>query len=160
MRVARYFETDIAPTPELSGSALVDVSGALVGMNAVGPVRGSLVTVPVTALASIVRAIVAHGRVRRAKLGVALQQVELPAKAAARLGARRGLIVLGVAEGGPAERAGVLVGDILLSVAGTKVERVEELQALLDESRIDTETSVELHRAGAEATLALRPEAR
>lgn len=160
LRLARYFETDILPTPELTGSALVDASGALVGINAVGPGRGSLVTLPVTALASVIKAIVEHGRVRRAKLGVALQRVELPAKAAARLGSRQGLIVLGVAEGGPAEQAGVLVGDILLAVGGAKVERVEELQALLDESRIDAETSVELHRAGAEATLLLRPVAR
>jgi len=160
LRLARYFETDIAPTPELSGSALVDASGALVGINAIGPGRGSLVTLPLAALASVVKSIADHGRVRRAKLGVALQRVDLPAKAAARLGARQGLIVLGLAENGPAERAGVLVGDILLAVGGTKVERVEELQALLDESKIDAETSLELHRAGAEATLTLKPVAR
>jgi S1-C subfamily serine protease len=160
LRLPRYFETDIAPTPELSGSALVDAGGALVCINVVGPVRGSLVTLPLAALTSVVKAIAEHGRVRRAKLGVALQRVELPAKAAARLGARQGLIVLGLAEGGPAEQAGVLVGDILLAVGGTKVERVEELQALLDESKIDAETNLELHRAGAEATLTLRPVAR
>jgi S1-C subfamily serine protease len=160
LRLSRYFETDIAPAPDLSGSALVDASGALVGINAVGPGRGSLVTLPVAALSSVVKAISEHGRVRRAKLGVALQRVDLPAKVAARLGPRQGLIVLGLAENGPAEQAGVLVGDIVLAVGGTKVERVEELQALLDESKIDAETNLELHRAGTETTLVLRPVAR
>lgn len=159
-RFARYIETDIAPAPALSGSALVDASGALVGVNAVGLVRGALVTLPASALAPMVAAIVRHGRVRRAKLGVALQRVELPAKVAAERGQPHGLIVLGVAPGGPAERAGILVGDVLLAVAGNRVGRVDELQGLLDESRIDAETSLDLWRAGATASVTLRPEAR
>lgn len=159
-RFERYIETDIPPSPALSGSALVDATGALLGMNAGGLVRGALVTLPVSALAPIVSAIVSHGRVRRAKLGVALQRVEVPAEVAARRGQPHGLIVLGVAPGGPAERAGVLVGDVLLAVGGTRVARVDELQAVLDESKIDAETSVELVRAGAETSLSLRPEAR
>lgn len=158
--IARYFETDILPVPDFAGSALIDATGALVGINAPGPVRGSLVTLPVAALATIVQALVAHGRVRRAKLGVALQRVALPAATATRHGTSQGLIVLGVAAGGPAERAGVLVGDIVLAVDGTKVQRVEELQAVLDETKIDVETRVELVRAGTEATLVLKPEAR
>jgi S1-C subfamily serine protease len=159
LRIARYVETDIVPTPGLSGSALVDATGALVGVNATGLVRGVLVTLPLSALAPVVDAIVAHGRVRRAKLGVALQRVELPAAAAQQFGRKRGLIVLGLAAGGPAERAGVLVGDVLVAVAGTAVERVDELQAVLDASKIDQETSVELVRAGAATSVVVKPEA-
>jgi serine protease DegQ len=159
-RFERYIETDILPAPALSGSALVDATGALLGINAAGLVRGALVTLPASALAPIVGAIVSHGRVRRAKLGVALQRVEVPAPVAAQRGQPNGLIVLGVAPGGPAERAGVLVGDVLLAVGGTRVARVDELQGVLDESKIDAETSIELLRAGAETSLNLRPEAR
>jgi len=158
-RVERYVETDIAPAPGLSGSALVDVSGALVGVNATGFVRGVLVTLPVSALAPVVGSIIAHGRVRRAKLGVALQRVELPAGVAGQIGRKRGLIVLGLAAGGPAERAGVLIGDVLVAVAGTAVERVDELQAALDESKLDQDTSIELVRAGAVTSIIVRPEA-
>lgn len=158
-RITRYVETDIVPTPGLSGSALVDASAALVGINATGFMRGVLVTLPLAVLAPVVDSIIAHGRVRRAKLGVALQRVELPAALAGQLGRKRGLIVLGLAAGGPAERAGVLVGDVLVAVAGTAVERVDELQAALDESKIDQETSVELVRAGAVTSVLLKPEA-
>jgi S1-C subfamily serine protease len=157
--VPRYIETDIAPTPGLRGSALIDASGALVGVNATGLVRGVLVTLPVSALAPVVAAIIAHGRVRRARLGVALQRVELPAAAAQQFGRRRGLIVLGLAAGGPAERAGVLIGDVVVAVAGTAVERVDELQAVLDDSKIEKDTSVEVLRAGASASVVVRPEA-
>jgi len=159
-RFERYVETDIMPAPGLSGSALVDATGALLGMNAAGLVRGALVTLPASALAPIVASIVSHGRVRRAKLGVALQRVEVPATVATQRGQSQGLIVLGVAPGGPAERAGVLVGDVLLSVGGSRVGRVDELQSVLDESKIDAETNIELLRAGAETSLSLRPEAR
>jgi len=158
-RVERYVETDIPPTPGLSGSALVDANGALVGVNATGFVRGVLVTLPLSALAPVVDSIVLHGRVRRAKLGVALQPVELPAAVAGQLGRKRGLIVLGLAAGGPAERAGVLVGDVLVSVGGSAVERVDELQAALDESKIDADATVELVRAGGVTNVVVRPEA-
>lgn len=158
-RITHYVETDIVPTPGLSGSALVDASGALVGINATGFVRGVLVTLPLSVLAPVVDSILAHGRVRRAKLGVALQRVDLPAALAEQLGRKRGLIVLGLAAGGPAERAGVLVGDVLVAVAGAAVERVDELQAALDESKIEQDTSVELVRAGAVTSVVVRPEA-
>jgi S1-C subfamily serine protease len=159
-RIERYLESDIAPTPGLSGSALVDATGALVGVNATGLVRGALVALPASAVTRVVDAIVAHGHVRRAKLGVALQSVELPGAVAERRGKDRGLIVLGVAPGGPAERAGVLVGDVLLAVAGSAVGRIDELQSVLDEGKIGADVAVELLRAGAETILTLKPEAR
>lgn len=160
VEVERYVESDIAPAPGLAGSALVDASGALIGVNATGVVRGVLVALPGGAVSRVVDAIVAHGRVRRAKLGVAVERVELPQAVAARRGARRGLIVLGVAPGGPAEQGGMTLGDVILAVGGKPVERVDELSAALDENAIGVELAVEILRAGAEQTLNLRPEAR
>jgi S1-C subfamily serine protease len=156
----RYVESDVAPAPGLGGSALVDASGALIGVNATGVVRGVLVALPSGAVARVVDSLVKHGRVRRAKLGVAVERVELPSAVASRRGKRRGLIVLGVAPGGPAEQAGVLLGDVILSVGGEAIERVDELTSVLDENKIGVELPVEILRAGAELTLGVKPEAR
>ena len=158
--VERYIESDVAPVPSLAGSALLDASGALIGLNATGVRRGALVALPSASVARVVAAIVAHGHVRRAKLGVLLQRVELTTALSERRGQARGLIVLGVAPGGPAERAGLLTGDVLLTVAGTRLGRVEDLQSALDESTIDHDVTVELVRAGAESSVTVRPEAR
>jgi S1-C subfamily serine protease len=159
-RVDRYLETDIEPAPSLSGSALLDPEGGLLGLNATGIRRGALVTLPAATISRVVDAIVQHGRVRRAKLGVLLQSVELPSKSAETRGQARGLIVLGVSAGGPADRAGVLTGDVLVTIAGSRVGRVDELASALDETKIDNDVSLELVRAGQELTLSVRPEAR
>jgi len=159
-RVERYLETDIEPVPSLSGSALLDAEGGLLGLNATGIRRGALVTLPAATVSRIVDALVQHGRVRRAKLGVLLQSVELPSNVADRRGQPRGLIVLGVSAGGPADRAGVLTGDVLVTIAGSRVGRVDELATALDEGKIDIDVPVELVRAGQEITLNVRPEAR
>jgi len=160
VRVERYVESDIAPAPGLAGSALIDASGALIGLNATGVMRGVLVALPSSAVTGVVEAIAAHGHVRRAKLGVAVERVELPEAVAARRGALRGLIVLGVARGGPAEQAGLLLGDVILGLGGQAVARVDELSGVLDEGKIGQELPVEILRAGSERTLSVKPVAR
>jgi len=160
VRVERYVESDIGPAPGLAGSALVDASGALIGVNATGVMRGVLVALPGSAVSRVVDAITAHGHVRRAKLGVAVERVELPEAVAERRGARRGLIVLGVAKGGPAEQGGLLLGDVILTLGGQAVERVDELSSALDEGKIGQALALEILRAGSEQTLSVKPEAR
>lgn len=159
-RFDRYVETDVTPAPGLAGSALVTVGGELVGVNAVGLARGTLVTLPARNVARIVESLLLHGRVRRARLGVALERVELPRSVAERLGRRRGLVVLSVVEGGAAEQGGLMLGDVLLAVGETPTERVDALESALDENAIDVEVPVHVLRAGAETHLVLKPEAR
>jgi S1-C subfamily serine protease len=159
-RVGHYIEPDVAPEPGLSGSALVNAAGELVGVNAAGLVRGSLVTLPAETVAQLVEAMTRHGRVRRARLGVGLERVELPRIQQERLGRRRALMVISVLEGSPADRGGLLLGDVILSVQGQAVERVEELQSALGESAIDVALEVGLLRAGVEQRVTLTPEAR
>lgn len=158
--VERYVESDFSPAPGLSGSALVSAAGELVGVNVAGLVRGSLVTLPAATVHTIVGAIAEHGRVRRARLGAALERVELPRTLAGELGQRHGLLVLSVLEGGPAERAGLSLGDAIVALGGASVERVDELQALLTEQAIDVPVDVKLVRAGSVLTLGVTPEAR
>jgi S1-C subfamily serine protease len=159
-RFDRYIETDVAPSPGLSGSALVDASGKLVGLNVAGLARSALVSLPAAGVARIVDALVAHGRVRRARLGVAVERVELPRAVADRVGRRRGLLVTSVVEGGPAERGGLFIGDVILAIGETATERVEDLRSALDEAAIDAEVDTRILRAGEEKRLVLVPEAR
>lgn len=158
-RVERYVETDIAPAPGLAGSALVGAAGELIGVNLTGLVRGQLVTLPAANVAPIVDALVAHGRVKRMRLGVALQRVELPRALAERLGQKNGLVVLSVLESGPAERGGLLLGDVILAVGGERVERVEDLQGRLAEHAAGSELALASLRAGEERAFTLTPEA-
>lgn len=159
-RFERYIESDIAPTPGLAGSALLTVSGELVGIGSTMLARGALVTFPTASVGRIVSALVTHGRVRRARLGVALERVELPRSVAERLGRRRALVITSVVEGSAAERGGLLLGDVLLAIGGKPVERAIDLQSALEEGAIDVEVPVDLLRAGAEQRLLLVPEAR
>jgi S1-C subfamily serine protease len=159
-RFERYVETDITPSPGLSGSALVSSSGRLIGLCATGLARTVLVSLPAGGVGRIVDALLAHGRVPRARLGVAVERVELPRGVAERVGRRRGLVVTQVVEGSPAERGGLLLGDVILAIGATPTERVEDLRSALDEASIDAEVSAELLRAGDEKRLVLVPEAR
>jgi serine protease DegQ len=159
-RVERFVESDIVPAPGHSGSVLVDADGALIGVNAAGFSRGSLVALPVSAVGAVVDAIAQHGRVRRARLGVGLERVALPRAIAEKRGQERGLLVTSVLEGSPAERGGVVLGDLILGVSGRPTERVDDLMSALGEGAIGVALPVELLRAGAESKLTLEPEAR
>lgn len=147
-RFERYVESDIAPTMGLAGSALVDAAGNLLGINSVSLARGRLVTLPVQSVDRIVEAITTHGHVRRARLGVSVQRVELPQTLADELGRRFGLIVLGVQAESAADSAGIALGDVLLKLGPMKLQRAEELQGVLEADVIDTSLSVEFLRAG------------
>jgi serine protease DegQ len=159
-RIERFVESDIVPAPGHSGSVLIDADGALIGVNAAGWSRGSLVALPASAVRAVVDSIVQHGRVRRARLGVGLERVTLPRSIAERRGQARGLLVTSVLEGSPAERGGVVLGDLILGVGGRPTERVDDLMSALGEGAIGVPLPIELLRAGGESKLTLEPEAR
>jgi len=156
-RFERYIESDVSPLPGLSGGPLVRASGEVIGLNSAGLLRGKLVTLAAEGVARIVETLVEHGRVRRARLGVAVQRVSLPRELAARRGQAQGLIVLSVEPDSPAEVSNVRLGDVLLALGGTRLTRVEELQAALDPERIGEDHALEILRAGDELTLSIRP---
>lgn len=159
-RFDHYVESDVTPTPALLATALVTVSGELVGVNAPGLARGALVALPAAGVSRIVDALLAHGRVKRARLGVALERVELPRVLADKLGRRRGLVIVSVVEGSPAERAGLMLGDVMVALRERPTERVDDVYDALDESAIDADVHVDIFRAGAEQRVLVKPEAR
>lgn len=152
-RFERFIESDIAPSGGLAGGPLIDAAGELVGVNSVSLARGRLVTLPVESVARIADAITAHGRVRRARLGVSVQRVDLPSATATEVGRKAALIVLGVQPKSAAEAAGVGLGDVLLELGGVALESSEDLQSALDGDGVQRPLPLEVLRAGRRTTL-------
>jgi S1-C subfamily serine protease len=147
-RVDRWLESDVALHPGFSGSLLVDVQGRAIGLNTSGLARGHATALPTPTVRRVVTAILAHGRVRRGYLGVATMPVRLAAALETELGQPTGLLVSSVEAGTPAEKAGFLIGDVIVGLDGQRVTAVGELLALLDEERIGREVRAKLVRAG------------
>lgn len=158
--VDRYVESDLRIAPGFSGSALMSAAGELIGMNTVGIVRGTAIALPAVTLGRVIDALAQHGRVRRSYLGVSVQSARLPQALATEVGQRNGLLVFGVEPGGPAETAGVLMGDVLLRFGSEKLSRVGELEAALPAGVAGVETELRLWRAGAEQKLRVAPRIR
>ncbi|HEX4346868.1 MAG TPA: trypsin-like peptidase domain-containing protein [Vicinamibacterales bacterium] len=137
-----------APMHEgFSGGAFVDTAGGLLGIATTMAIRGTHVVIPASIAWKTASTLLEHGQVRRGYLGIAGQPVRLPEKQ--RSGERgEALLVVGVTPDGPAEAAGVLVGDVLLHVDSHPVESPEDLLDLLTGERIGTSVRLGILRGG------------
>ena len=138
-----------APMHEgFSGGAFVDTAGGLLGIATTMTIRGTNVVIPASIAWKTASTLLEHGQVKRGYLGIAGQPVHLPDRQ--RSGDRdQGLLVVGITAGGPAEAAGVLVGDILLRIDGHPVESPEDLLDLLSGERIGKSVPLGILRGGA-----------
>ena len=125
-------QTDAALNPGNSGGALADASARVVGINTAVAGVGLGMAVPVnTTTRRIVSTLMRDGRVRRAYLGLVTVPAPLAAPWRERIGRASGLRVAEVVAGGPADRAGLRSGDLLLSAAGNPVAAAQDLQRLM-----------------------------
>ena len=134
--VEGVIQTDAALHPGNSGGALATSDSRVVGINTavVGPGigQGLGMAIPLDATTNaIIGALIAHGRVHRAELGLTGGSRALPPRMADRLGRRRGVEVTGVVDGGPAARSGVRPEDIVVALGGQPVEAISDMQRLL-----------------------------
>jgi len=159
-RLERYLQTDIALQPGFSGSLLVDARGNALGMNTASLLRGHSLAVPTETLRRVAEALIAHGRVRRAFVGLGSMPIRLPVKAARASGQESALLVIAVQPDGPADLSGVLLGDALLALDGQALTQVDDLIEALTEERIGAELKFRILRAGEVREIPVRAGAR
>jgi S1-C subfamily serine protease len=147
-RIDRYLETDADLPPGFSGGALVDTQGRFLGMLTAALSRTAAVVIPGDTLARVTQALQQHGGVRRGYLGVGAHPVRLPQHLQALAGTEAGLMFLSVEPGGPADRAGLQMGDVLVSLGGQPLHSIEDLLGYLSDERVGTPVQARVLRAG------------
>jgi serine protease DegQ len=147
-RLERYIEADLTLPPGFSGAAVVDGAGALVGMATTGLIPGAAMIVPVSTLRHVAQTLQAHGGIRRGYLGIGSYPVRLQGAARDHAQQEVGLLIFSVEPGGPAERAGVLLGDVLLALDGSALKGMDDLLGALSEDRVGREAVVRVLRSG------------
>jgi S1-C subfamily serine protease len=135
-----------------AGGAVLDTRGRLLGVATAAEIRGLGVVIPAAIASKAVESVLAHGGVKRGFLGLAGQPVMLPESQRTGSGAgdaEEALLVVGVAPGGPAARAGIFVGDVILAFDGQPIESPEELLDVLTGDRVGRDVSLRVLRGGA-----------
>ncbi len=144
----RYLRTDATPYPGFSGGALIDATGAVVGVMTTGLARGATIAVPFDLALRVAETLGKQGFVKRGYLGVVSQQVKLPSAQRAGLAQETGLLVVRVEEASPAEKGGMLMGDIIVSIEGATVADADDLLDALNGDRVGRAIAVGVVRGG------------
>jgi S1-C subfamily serine protease len=141
-RLDQYIRLDLTMYPSSSGAAVIDTSGAVIGIATSGLSRIAGLAIPASTINRVTDEIISRGRVARGYLGVGLQPVNVTDH-------QKGLIVLSIEQGGPADKAGLLVGDILLSLGGKTVTDTGDVQTALESVAVGQAIEAALLRGGA-----------
>jgi serine protease DegQ len=146
-RVDRFVRLDLAIYDGFSGGPLVEAGGKVLGLNTSGLSRAMALALPVSTVDRVTDQLLASGRVSRGYLGLAVQPVRLPEP----LGL--GLVVVQLEAGGAAEKAGVLLGDILTALDGRELSDPGDILGALGSERVGTAIQLQLLRGGEPRTL-------
>ena len=139
-RIDRWLETDADISAGWSGGLLVDLDGAALGVNNRGLVRQAHITVPHVTLERVVKELATHGKIRRGYLGVGVHRVD------------SGLLVHAIEPKSHADTAGLIVGDVIVSIDGKTVASPWELASVLRE-KVDASVSIDIIRGGQPQTI-------
>ena len=151
----RYLRTDSISYPGFSGGPLVAADGTILGLNTSGLANGAAITVPADIAWQIADTLVQHGRIRRGYLGIRSQAVDLPeaSQKALKREQAAGLLIMGLEKESPAAKGGLIVGDILVGVAGEPILHHDELFARLNGEVVGKSTPIDILRGGQPQTL-------
>lgn len=142
--VDHFIDVDGSLPRGFAGGPLIDASGAVVGINTRGLVRGGT-TLPTKTVRRVVEALLEHGAVQRGYLGVGMQPVELPEPVD---GHEAGLLLTWVDPNGPARAAGLYIGDVLVELGGAQVRDASDVAGQLPSDAIGTKLPAVWIRGG------------
>jgi S1-C subfamily serine protease len=150
--IDRRIVLDVSLARREEGGPVFDAAGACLGMSTFGP-RGQVIAIPTATIERIVPQLAKDGHIARGWLGVALQAVAVPDALRESADQSSGLMVMSVVEGGPAAQAGIVAGDIILSVDGTPAHRFRKIARHFGADSIGRKADLRLIRSGAVMTV-------
>jgi len=155
-QIDRWIQPTFLLAMGLTGGPLLDAQGQLLGLITTGPRRIAL-TIPTATIERVVGQLLQRGRIARGYLGIAMQAVPIPERLGQSLNLTQtsGLLLLSVEPDGPADRAGLLMGDLLISLDGQPTAEPADLRAILGADQIGQTISVGLIRSGARVEVQL-----
>ena len=155
--VEDFIQTDAAINPGNSGGALVDLNGAVIGINSAIATNGMTQSyigygfaIPVNLAKSVANDLIANGKVSRGYIGVQIEEVDAATAKAAGLGEPHGIIIQDIIEGGSASQADIKEGDIILKIDNKVTNQPNELQSYVASRRAGTVVKLTLFRDGKE----------
>jgi serine protease Do len=155
----RYIQTDAAVNPGNSGGPLFNLNGEVIGINSeiysqTGSFAGIAFAIPIDTAMDVVNQLQAHGKIVRGRIGLQIQGLTDESAKALGLPDSAGALVADVPADGPAAKAGVKVGDVILAFGDKKVEESADLPMIVGATKPGTETTISVWRTG--ATLVLK----
>jgi S1-C subfamily serine protease len=154
-------QTDAALNPGNSGGPLVDSRGRVIGVNTATIIsaQGLCFAIGIDTAKFVASRLIRFGRVRRSYIGMAGQNVPILRKIAHYYGLanKNGIFVVSMDDGSPAKKAGLEEGDIIIALAGQKVEGIDELHRLLDEEKVGIEQTLTIIRRTEKLDLGIIP---
>ena len=155
--IDRFVRLDLSIYEGFSGGALVDADGRVLGVNCSALARGTPLTIPNATVDRVVEALLTRGHVARAYLGVAMQPARLTSALAERLRLEdpRGVLVVMVESDSPADRAGLLVGDLIVAAGGTPVAEPQDVAELLGSEQVGAALELSVVRGGDRRSLSV-----
>lgn len=147
--IGKVIRTSAPMHDGFAGGAFIGVDGGLLGIATAASIRGLSVVIPAEIAWQSAAGMVERGRVKRGYLGIAAQPVSVPEKQRSAGGAGEALLIVAVKEGSPAAEAGLLVGDLLVSLDGVRLSSPEDLLDLLIGERVGRPLTLRVLRGGA-----------
>ena len=148
-QISHYVRADLVMYPGFSGGPIVDCGGQVVGMATSAMSRDGGIALTRATVGPTVDSLLKHGSVRRGYLGVGVQTVQLPAGLRKELGQETGVLLNSVEPDSPAERGGLVVGDILTALDGESIYSPDELAIALRGGSTGQESKLQIIRGGA-----------